>query len=129
MARRLAAAPAPSPVLLLVLGYTVFAAQHEVVGSVAVSALFTNYLVPANLGSLGLLAAVRWHVRGRFLLVGGSRPPWPGSSTRTTWSWRRRCSCCAHLVGPRGRLASRPLAARSVRRRSSCSGGCRSCWR
>jgi hypothetical protein len=58
------------PVLVLVLAYTVFDAQHEVVGSVAVSALFTNYLVPANLGSLGLLAAVALHLRGRFLLSG-----------------------------------------------------------
>lgn len=57
-------------VLALVLGHAAFDAQHEVVGSVAVSALFTNYLVPANLGSLGLLAAVALHLRGRFLLSG-----------------------------------------------------------
>ena len=69
MARSLTAARA-LPVTVLVLGYTVFDAQHEVVGSVAVSALFTNYLVPANLGSLGLLAAVALHLRGRFLLAG-----------------------------------------------------------
>jgi hypothetical protein len=69
IARSLAGARA-LPVLALVLGYTVFDAQHEVVGSVAVSALFTNYLVPANLGSLGLLAAVALHLRGRFLLSG-----------------------------------------------------------
>jgi hypothetical protein len=69
LARGLAAARA-LPVMALVLGYTVFDAQHEVVGSVAVSALFTNYLVPANLGSLGLLAAVALHLRGRHLLAG-----------------------------------------------------------
>jgi Domain of unknown function (DUF6798) len=69
IARSLAGARA-IPVLALVLGYTVFEAQHEVVGSVAVSALFTNYLVPANLGSLGLLAAVALHLRGRHLLAG-----------------------------------------------------------
>lgn len=68
-ARSLAGARA-LPVLLLVLGLAVFDAQHEVIGSVAVSALFTNYLVPANLGSLGLLAAVVLHLRGRFLLAG-----------------------------------------------------------
>lgn len=69
IARSLAGARA-LPVLVLVLGYTLFDAQHEVIGSVAVSALFTNYLVPANLGSLGLLAACALHLRGRFLLAG-----------------------------------------------------------
>jgi hypothetical protein len=69
IARTLAGASALA-VMVLVLGYAVFDAQHEVVGSVAVSALFTNYLVPANLGSLGLLAAVALHLRGRFLLAG-----------------------------------------------------------
>lgn len=71
LAESVAGARAPAVSLLLV-GWTVFLAQHEVVGSVAVSALFTNYLVPANLGALGLLAAVLFHVRGRFWLAGVS---------------------------------------------------------
>jgi hypothetical protein len=67
---REAAGPAALPAFLLVIGWPAFAAQHEVLGSVAVSALFTNYFVPANLGSLGLLAALVLHVRGRFLWAG-----------------------------------------------------------
>jgi hypothetical protein len=67
---REAAGGAALPAFLLVIGWPAFAAQHEVFGSVAVSALFTNYLVPANLGSLGLLAALLFHVRGRFLWAG-----------------------------------------------------------
>jgi hypothetical protein len=55
---------------LPMIGWPAFAAQHEVFGSVAVSALFANYFVPANLGSLGLLAALLLHVRGRFLWAG-----------------------------------------------------------
>jgi hypothetical protein len=64
------ARPAALPVFLLLVGWPAFAAQHEVLGSVAVSALFANYFVPANLGSLGLLAALVLHVRGRFLWAG-----------------------------------------------------------
>ena len=67
---REAAGPAALPTFLLVIGWPAFAAQHEVFGSVAVSALFANYFVPANLGSLGLLAALVLHVRGRFLWAG-----------------------------------------------------------
>lgn len=67
---REAAGAAALPVFLLLIGWPAFAAQHEVFGSVATSALFTNYFVPANLGSLGLLAALLLHVRGRFLWAG-----------------------------------------------------------
>ena len=123
MARSLAVARA-LPVMVLVLGYTVFDAQHEVVGSVAVSALFTNYLVPANLGSLGLLAAVALHLRGRFLLAGLAAAA-GGLFHANFLVLAPPVLLAAHLPGAaRAPAGGAPPPRRSPPRPSCCSSAC-----